>query len=40
MASSVIEYDHGQNNFYDGARYGIENCLLKKKEEILNHLIF
>jgi hypothetical protein len=29
MASSIIEYDHGQNNFYDGVRYGIENCLLK-----------
>jgi hypothetical protein len=29
MASSVIEYDHGQNNFYDGVRYGIENCLFK-----------
>lgn len=26
IASSVIEYDHGQNNFYDGVRYGIENC--------------
>ena len=31
MATSIIEYDHGQNNFYDGVRYGIENCLLKKK---------
>jgi len=29
MASNIIEYDHGQNNFYDGVRYGIENCLLK-----------
>jgi hypothetical protein len=26
MATSIIEYDHGQNNFYDGVRYGIENC--------------
>ena len=26
-ATSVIEYDHGSDNFYDGARYGIENCL-------------
>ena len=29
MASSIIEYDHGQNNFYDGVRYGIENCLFE-----------
>jgi hypothetical protein len=29
MASNIIEYDHGQNNFYDGVRYGIENCLLE-----------
>lgn len=26
IATSVIEYDHGQNYFYDGVRYGIENC--------------
>jgi hypothetical protein len=27
MASNIVEYDHGQNNYYDGVRYGIENCL-------------
>ncbi|CAF1031034.1 unnamed protein product [Rotaria sordida] len=30
MASSIIEYDHGQNQFYDGVRYGIENCTLER----------
>jgi hypothetical protein len=29
MASTIIEYDHGQNHFYDGVRYGIENCLFE-----------
>ena len=28
IATNIIEYDHGQNNFYDGVRYGIENCSL------------
>jgi hypothetical protein len=27
MASSIIEYDNEQNYFYDGVRYGIENCM-------------
>jgi len=26
MASHTIEYDHGQNYFYDSVRSGIENC--------------
>ncbi|CAF1038987.1 unnamed protein product [Rotaria sp. Silwood1] len=30
IASSIIEYDHGQNNYYDGVRYGIENCTLER----------
>ncbi|CAF4463271.1 unnamed protein product [Rotaria socialis] len=30
IATSIIEYDHGQNNFYDGVRYGIENCTLER----------
>ncbi|UJR22108.1 hypothetical protein I4U23_025173 [Adineta vaga] len=30
IARSNIEYDHGQNNFYDGVRYGIENCTLER----------
>jgi hypothetical protein len=28
MAFSMIEYDHGYHNFYDGVRHGIENCSL------------
>ncbi|CAF1248334.1 unnamed protein product [Adineta steineri] len=30
LATNIIEYDHGQNNFYDGVRYGIENCTLER----------
>ncbi|CAF3843889.1 unnamed protein product [Rotaria magnacalcarata] len=30
IATSIIEYDHGQNSFYDGVRYGIENCTLER----------
>ncbi|CAF0945021.1 unnamed protein product [Rotaria sordida] len=29
-ASSIIDYDHGFNNFYHNARYGIENCTLQR----------
>ncbi|CAF3307760.1 unnamed protein product, partial [Rotaria sp. Silwood2] len=30
MASSIIEYDHGQNYYYHGVRSGIENCTLER----------
>ncbi|CAF0773193.1 unnamed protein product [Adineta ricciae] len=30
IATNIIEYDHGLNNFYDGVRYGIENCTLER----------
>ncbi|CAF3661929.1 unnamed protein product [Rotaria socialis] len=29
-AFATIEYDHGLNHFYDGVRYGIENCTLQR----------